>query len=188
VVSSLPDEITSRFQAVPVPEPEPIEAAPTGSVVDLIKERRRDHAVEYTYDMLLPGYQGCLAIRCKAIEMDTVAGLPSVARSARNTQNAARLPFTIACDVIIAACQEVVARERYTEPWQPLDRGGESVGLDERLAKTLEIEAPTARLLLVKLFSLAPSPQVAISAAADNYVDWLRGADADLDEELLGES
>ena len=38
------------------------------------------------------------------------------------------------------------------------------------------------------IFEKAPSPEIAVGVAVNEYLEWAQGIDADSDEDMLGES
>jgi hypothetical protein len=165
-------------------EPDPVEAAPAGSVLDVIRERRSTRAAEHVYDMPVPGYGGLLVLRCTPLAGEALTPLRLRLERSRDPSR----DFGLAADILVAACENVLARRSAGAELEPLDPTGEPVELNERLAELLRVEARSARELVRAVFSLAPSPELAAGDAVGDYLAWAQGADADLDEGLLGES
>ena len=170
--------------AVLEPEPEPVEAAAAGSVLDVIRERRAAKATDHVYDMPVPGYGGLLVVRCTPL---AGSALTPLRLRLERSKDPAR-DFALAADILIAAAENVLARRKAGGELEPLDPTGEPVAINERLAELLRVETTSARDLVRELFSLAPSPELAVGDAVGDYLAWAQGADADLDEGLLGES
>jgi hypothetical protein len=166
------------------PELDPVEAPPDGSVLDVIRERRSAKAVEHVYDMQVPGYGGLLIVRCAPL---AGAALTPLRLRLERSKDPSR-DFALAADILIAACENVLARRSQAAELEPLDPTGEPVEINERLAELLRVEATSARQVVRELFSLAPSPELAVGDAVGDYLGWATGVDADLDEGLLGES
>jgi hypothetical protein len=169
--------------AIDEPVPEPIEAE-SGSVLDVIRSRRDSRAAEHEYDMPVPGYGGLLVLRCTPLRGETLTKL----RLRLDRSKDPSRDFALAADVLSAVCENVLARRTPEAELEPLDPTGEPVRLTERLAELLQVEASSARQLVRAVFSLAPSPEMAVGDAVGDYLAWAQGADADLDEGLLGES
>lgn len=164
-------------------EPEPVELESAGSVLDVIRERRNARAPEHEYDMLVPGYGDLLVLRCTPIKGEDLTRLRvRIERSKDPTRD-----FKLAADILHAVVDNVLARRRVGAELEPLDPTGEPVGITDRLAELLRVEATTARELVLELFSLAPSPEMACGDAVGDYLAWAQGADADLDDGLMGE-
>jgi len=170
------------------PEPElegePVEVGAAGSVLDVIRERRSAKAAEHEYDMPVPGYGGLLVVRCTPLKGETLTTLRLRLERSKDPSR----DFALAADILIAVAEDVLARRSSSAPWEPLDPTGEPVTFTERLAELLRIEATSARELVRAVFSLAPSPEMAVGDAVGDYLAWAQGADADLDDGLMGES
>lgn len=165
-------------------EPEPVEVAPAGSVLDVIRARREARAAEHEYDMPVPGYGGLLVLRCEPLAGEDLT--PLRLRLER-TRDPAR-DFALAADILAGACVNVLARRAPGAKLEPLDPTGDPVTIGERLAELLRVDATSARELIRAVFSLAPSPELAVGDAVGDYLSWAQGADADLDDGLKGES
>jgi hypothetical protein len=165
-------------------EPEPVEVSPAGSVLDVIRERRSARATAQEYEMPVPGYGGLLVLRCAPLRGET---LTTLRVRLERSKDPAR-DFALAADILIAVCEDVVARRTPGAELEPLDPTGEPLELNERLAELLHFDATTARQLVRELFGKAPSPELAVGDAVGDYLAWAQGADADLDDGLMGES
>jgi hypothetical protein len=166
------------------PAPEPIEVGAAGSVLDVIRERRATKAAEHEYDMKVPGYGGLLVVRCVPLSSGVLSPLRERLERSKNPER----DFALAADILIAACENVLARRSAADELEPLDPTGEPVTFTERLAELLRVEARSSRELVRELFSLAPSPEIAAGIAVNGYLEWAQGLDADLDSGLSGES
>jgi hypothetical protein len=64
------------------------------------------------------------------------------------------------------------------------------MGLSSNLAALLQLDLASdgARGVLLALFSLAPSPELAIGVSAAQYVEWMRTGTQEIDEALLEKS
>jgi hypothetical protein len=172
----------------PEPEPEGVEVEPAGSVLDVIRGRRSAKAAEHEYDMPVPGYGGLLVVRCAPLAGEALTPLRLRLERSKDPSR----DFALAADILIAATENVLARREARAELEPLDPTGDPVTFTERLAELLRIEEidprHPARSLVRAVFSLAPSPELAVGDAVGEYLLWAQGADADLDEGLLGES
>lgn len=145
-----------------------------------LRQRHTALSAERHMDIEVPGYDGRLILRCNPIPWPTVARVQSLLGT--NDRDGRGL-LTAQCDVLIAACREVLCRrERDAEP-EPIDPHGEPRRIDPDLADLLGSGTTTARATLQWLF---PS-EVAISAAAGELLDWTRTAGTETNEELAGE-
>jgi len=155
-----------------------------GSVLDTIRKRRDALAGEHHLDIQVPGYNGCLVIRCGPIDPAKLAK----ARDRMTRAGAISTDFGWAADLIIDSCQEVMGRRRPEDPLEPLVPG-ETLRINHDLAEHLNLQIPSgrARDLLTAIFSLAPSPQVAIERAQLELYQWSSGAEAEVEGDLLGE-
>lgn len=132
-------------------------------------------------DIVVPGFDGLLALRTVAISPQMQARLND-----RHTKSKSPERDTwLAADLLIAATREVVGRTTIDEEYGVLsDDDGEPVRIDERLAAKLRFpaDATKARQVLLLLFGGAPSPEFAIRAAANDYGEW---ASSGIDIEAL---
>ena len=158
------------------------------SLLDTLRTRRDEHAVAQTVEMEVPGYNGMVALRLRALtgrEQTQVATRLERSRSPEKE-------LTANMDTLILACDEVVVRGEYGEPWQSLGSydGDEPVAIDARLVELLHLTptTDTARETLRSLFALAPSPDLAIGSVVNDYIDWMRAANDEIDREFVGES
>lgn len=175
-------------QETEIIEPRSNGTAPAATLLESLRERRTLAANDRTHDVLVPRYGGRVALRCGPVSGQTQARLLERTRESKDPDR----DFNLNADWLIAACREVMVRDSYHEPWQSLGalNGGEPVKLDETLAELLALEpaAKTAREVLRALFSLAPSPELAITLAGSEYVGWAGAVNEELDEEFVGES
>lgn len=100
-------------------------------------------------------------------------------------------------DALIAAADTIVIRTGGPvsvdgKGWEPLTHDGVPVGFDETLGEILGVasqrEGGSARQLVLKAFSRAPSPRAAIAVHFEKVADWMAGEGPVDEEELLGES
>lgn len=169
------------------PGDDPIEVASAGSVLDVIRERRSQRAADHEYDMQVPGYGGLLVLRCTPLRGETLTQLRLRLERSKDPSR----DFALAADIVVAVCENVLARRTPQGELEPLDPTGEPVAINERLAELLRVEVDPrhpARSLVRAVFDKAPSPEMAAGDAVGDYLAWAQGADADLDEGLLGES
>lgn len=91
-------------------------------------------------------------------------------------------------DLVIAGCDEVVARADPGDDWGPLV-DGEHLRFDRRLAELLQL-GPTdsARSVLEGLWDDPVKANLAIGEVAGQYSTWLRGQAPEVAERLQGES
>jgi hypothetical protein len=177
-------ERSSWRNGEPADEEDALEVPSAGSVLEVIRERRSARAAEHEYDMNVPGYGGLLVLRCTPLRGEDLTRLRvRIERSKDPSRD-----FQLAADILIAVCENVLARRKVGAELEPLDPTGEPVAINERLAELLRVEASSARELVRAVFALAPSPEMAVGDAVGDYLGWAQGADADLDDGLMGES
>jgi hypothetical protein len=162
---------------------EPVELEPAGSVLDVIRERRSSRAAEHEYDMPVVGYGGLLVLRCGPLAGEDLTPLRLRLERSKDPSR----DFALAADILVAACENVLARRAPGGELEPLDPTGEPVTINERLAELLRVEAHSSRELVRAVFDKAPSPELAVGDAVGDYLAWAQGADADLDDGLMGE-
>jgi hypothetical protein len=170
----------------PDEQPTQIIAAAGDSVLDAIRKRYDDLAVERHYDLEVPGWHGCFVLRCGPINSKKLGQVRE--RLSRGGGGTAMFDFAFNADVIIDSCREVLVRLKREDELESVDPGGEAVGIDARLADLLHIKTNRARDLLLAIYKGAPSPEVAIERAQIDLYQWSSGAEQELEEDVLGES
>jgi hypothetical protein len=160
----------------------------TGSLLDSLRARRDKQAAEQSIELLVPGYSGLLALRCGPLTGVVQSRLVERMQRSKSPDRDSALN----ADFLINACTDVVARETTEDEWQSVgdfDDAG-PVRVDERLVSLLKLDpgAKNARATLRSLFSFAPSPDTAISLAANEYGQWAAAANEEVDEDFAGES
>ena len=183
MTEQLRDELADELADAVVP----VDVDAETSVLDVIRHRRRSYVAEHSYDMLVPGYAGLLVLRCGPLTREHQTRTRLRLEKLERQKDPSR-DFAINADTLISVCEEVLARPSARAPLEPLDPTGESVKIDARLAELLQVETSSARELVLVLFEKAPSPEVAVGVAVNEYLSWAQGLDADADEDLLGES
>jgi hypothetical protein len=163
----------------------PIVAAPGDSILDAVRKRREALEHDRHLDLELPGYHGCLVLRCGPINAKKLSQVRE--RVTRQGAGAA-LDFAFNADIVIDSCREVLGRRRPEDELEPIDPEGTPVRVDARLAELLGVDAKTARDLLLVLYGGAPSPEVAVERAQIELYQWSSGMEPELEEDLLGES
>jgi hypothetical protein len=154
------------------------------SLFDTLRATRAAHAAPLRYDIDVQGYDGRLVVRCGPIASTRFATITAKYERSKAPER----DFNLAADVLLAACVEVLARVKSTDPLQPFD-AEEPMQLDERLAHGLGFDdATSGRELVRKLFGAAPMPEVAMTEAVGGYMEWARSVDADATETFMGES
>lgn len=154
------------------------------SVLEALRAQRARHVADRHYDVDVPGYDGLLVLRLGPIASPVLTRLRLRAERSRSPD----VDFNLNADTIIAACRAVLGRARREDMLVPLkDTEGEPVRIDDRLAELLGIDATVARDVLRTLFEGANSPELAVAATGGSYVDWAASANAEADEEFLGE-
>jgi hypothetical protein len=172
-------------EELPEEEARPIQAAPGDSVLDAVRKRREALAYDRYFDLDVPGYNGCLVIRCGPIDATKLA---QVRERLTRTGGGAKLDYAFNADIIIDSCREVLARRRPADTLESIDPEGELVRIDARLAELFGVETKRARDLLRVLYEGAPSPEVAVERAQIDLYQWSSGMEGELEEEMLGES
>lgn len=160
-----------------------------GSLLDRLRQVRADAASDYRYDLLVPGYRGLVAIRCKPIPGRTSSQLATRLVKSKSPEAA----FEMAADTLIAACEEVIVRSKSEDDWQTLGslNGGEPVGIGTELVELLQLEpreGGRSREVVRSLFGLAPSPELALGGLVGEYLAWAAASDEELDEAFAGNS
>jgi hypothetical protein len=187
------EEPTQIFGPRPPDAPPPddadlqVDGTPAGqqSILDAVKAEWSRQAVEHTYDVEVPGLQGRIVLRLGPIQGSTFERLRKRIVQSQSPGN------DLLADVLIAACRGVWGRDlrQPDSPLVPLEDEDGPWRLDSRLAAGLELTgATTARQVVFRLFQGANSLEVALGRVVDQYMEWAARADADISEDLLGES
>lgn len=150
------------------------------STLDRIRQRREALKASKTLDLVVPGYQGDVAVRYRLVEDDAFEKLAQDATDGKNIE--ANL------DLLIRACESVLARNPETGSLEAIeDEEGPIVGFDLRLAQDLGFEAETAREVVRGLFSPEGAQPMAFFQHAGALTQWLSGNERGVDRALLGE-
>ncbi len=175
----VPDAELETMVGSPAPEGTP------QSVIDALRQRRAALAADRHYDVDVPGYGGLLVLRLTPITAALWTRLADrVTRSSSPERN-----FNLNADTMIATCKIVLARARRDDPLVELRTDdGNPIRLDDQLAEILGVECRTARDVVRAVFAQANAPELTVNTTVGEYVEWCREANADLEEELLGEA
>jgi hypothetical protein len=155
-----------------------------GSLLETLRQRRSEQAVEHAYDLEVPGYDGCLVLRLAPLAGETLSKLVDRAQKSKSPTK----EFNANADMILLATQEVLGRRSRGDELESVDPDGGTVRIDERLAELFGLQASTAREVLVALWEGVPSPEIAIGLAAAEFIEWSGEAGRENDEAFLGES
>jgi hypothetical protein len=157
------------------------------SVIAALRAQRAEAEVPHELDMEVPGWGGLLVLRLGPIPPAQLNRLVERANNAKSKTAAT----DASADMLIAACREVWGRK----PGRPLvmltDEDSEPLRLDKRLAEQFQLKDATgetperARGVVLALYNAVPSPELAVGSSASEYVEWARGANAEIDSELL---
>lgn len=181
-MSTFPPDEANRSSLEPVPDPEP--EGP--NVLEALQARRESHVAERYYDLEVPGMGGLLVLRMKPLSAKQLQVIADRAEKSKSPE----LGFVVNADTLIAATECVLGRRRREDELTVLPGpDGEPVRIGEDLAGMLKIEgAKTSREVVRGVFDRANAPDIAVGAAAAEYMEWASSANAEIDEELLGES
>jgi hypothetical protein len=173
------------LQAVPEPEPEETTEDPATVLASVRAEWDRA-TEERTLDIDLPGSHGNFVLRLAPIRGSVLSKLRQRLEASRSPER----DLNLNADVLIAATRGVLGRSSGAKPLVQLeDEEGPLLRIDDRLGRALGLDdKTTARAVVGALFRHANVPDLAIATAATAYFEWAASADADVGEELLGES
>jgi hypothetical protein len=158
--------------------------AASESILESLRARRDDFVGDRYVDLEVPGWAGCLALRCGSISSATMRRLRQRLEKSRSPDR----DFNYACDVFVAACREVRGRANPQDRMTTLVLDGEPLRLDLHLASALGFQAAGARDVVRQLFERAPTPDVAVGATIQRYIEWAGALDEEIDDEYVGES
>lgn len=161
-------------------------AAEPNSILEAVQAEWEKHAQERYFDYTVPGTGQRLVLRLGPLPGGMLSRLRERLERSKNPERDVNLN----ADVLIAACRGVYGRTRPGAPLEELGDDDGPYGLDVRLGKALPYmgEPDTARAVVRGLFSGANDPGFAVVAAGAEYIDWAGSSDADVSEDLLGES
>lgn len=142
-----------------------------------LRARREELRAKTTVDLLVPGYDGDLAVRYKAIPEDEFDKL--VSKMQRGTNMDAAL------DLLAKACDCILVREG--DVLEPLEDEDGPIGFDIRLAEFFGFTAEKTREIIRETFSPDGRHPLAPADHANAVTDWFRGKGSEIDETLLGE-
>lgn len=177
VLEQFVDDDEDDAPAAPVPS-----KAAGANVLEALKAHRARVAEEQTYDLVVPGWHELLLLRLGSITSEQQQRL--VERAQRR-----KVVASADADFLIAAFREALGRATPGgELGVLVDRDGDPVGLDERLAGLLDLgPVRSARDVVQALFSQANSPSLALSSSMMEWLEWARSASDEIDETFLGE-
>lgn len=154
-----------------------------GSVLAEVRRRRNEIAKQKTITLLVPGYEGRLAVKYGAIPLEEWE--KTMDRAQRSNDPAA------GADALIKTCESILVRNEAGD----LVPIGEEAGLenaedapvcfDTRLAEILGFEAEKAREIVMALFSPDDAQLLAIASHIESLALWLRGTIEKIDTDLL---
>lgn len=151
------------------------------SLRDRLRQRREEMRADNTLDLLIPGYDGELAVRYRPISEDQLQRFAD-----RLTKKTGGEALLAARQLIIAAAETVLVRE--DGELRPLtDDNGAPIIFDARLGEIMEIEADRAVDIVAEVFSPDGVQPLAVNAHGGALINWMQGNDAEVDARLLGE-
>lgn len=166
------------------PDPRPGNGEAPSSLIAGLRAQHRRIGLAKTTTIPLPWWQGKLGVRFHYLDdrgLDRLLEIASGQGTPAQIKRANR-------DLVIAGCDEVVARTDDGEEWGPV-LDGERRRFDQRLAELLQL-GPTdsARQVLERLWDDPVRADVAIGEVAGQYSTWLRGQAPEVATSLQGES
>lgn len=153
-------------------------------IVEAIRARRAEKARDRFYDIDVPGTEGMMVLRLGPIRGAILTQL----RERLTRSNSPERETNMNAEVLLRACVGVYVRRTPDAPLIALEKDGEPIKLDKRLADVFGFQASTAREVVFSIFNDANAPDVAIDVAAGRYLEWAASTNVELDDELVGES
>lgn len=150
------------------------------SLRDRLRKQREELRQNNRLELLVPGYDGELAVRYKPISDGEMSRFADKINKGDDTGlDAARQMIVLATDCLL------VRKDGELVPWR--DDDGEPVGFGEQLATMLDIDADRAADVVAEVFSPDGVHPLAVMAHGGALVNWMQGKDLEVDEALLGE-
>lgn len=154
-----------------------------GSVLAEVRRRREQIASDKTLDLLVPGYEGRIAVRYRGIPIERWE--ETIKRTERSNNPMA------GADALVETCETILVRNAegtlvpIGEEAGIEDAAEAPVCFDSRLGEILGFEANTARKTVMALFSPDDSQLLAPAAHLQAVSLWLQGSAEKIDEDLL---
>lgn len=192
-LTSTEQPLTADEAHAPIQTP----VAPGQSVLDYLHQRQAELATEERPPLTLevPEWAGALAVQFRYPEHGATQIL-AAAMQIDPRKPEKTLPA--ACGVIRGACWDVVGKRPGDTDWRPLDPSGQRTTISMRLAEMLgwEIPGDVKRRgdFIVRLLWSPKAPRtgryegdLALAGAAGEVSEYLRGVQADIEDQLEGE-
>lgn len=159
---------------------EPVQPAPN-SFIAQIQALRAELAAAETLDLLVPGYDGRLAVRYKTMADKELELLRK--KAAKVEQNGKDIEF--ACDFIINCCDDILIAEN--DVLVPIRGDVKTTFSSGALVDLFALDAQTAREEVLEIFSPNNTQRLAPAAHVQALQSWMQGSLQEIDKELLGE-
>jgi hypothetical protein len=184
-----PRQITDDEDETVILPPSPeIDPSAATSVLEAIRARREELAGEHYHDVSIPGYRGMLVMRLRPLDGRMLTAIRQRFMQSRSPDK----ELNLFLDYIANACTDFLVRRNDDDELTSLAEfdGGEPVTIGPRLVELIGLQptADTARARVLALFSLAPAPELAVEAAAIEWLTWANATNEEVGEDLLGES
>jgi hypothetical protein len=176
-------EAVAQVQGGPEPEEEEVRPVPASSILASVRARAAQLQAQTTVDLALPGYDGKLVGRYRAVSLPNVYGKNGQMRNPMGED------WGVGADALAVGLQGLYG----------LDPEGELVGLyasgdparyDEELAQALGLSVPehTARAVLIAVMGGGALGESRVWAHFMQYQNWLAGgAGEEVAELAVGE-
>jgi hypothetical protein len=178
---------TEPVDESPAPEVDAGALDGAGSILDRVKQHRKELLDDTTITFLVPGYHGDLAVRYRAIPSEEVE------KVVKNIGQKAKPNLVVACDFLIRCCEAMLIRREdagdaatMSERFEQLG-GSDPVRLGRRIAEVMGYDANTSQEAVLGLFSPNRNRDLAVGEHALSLINWMQGKEGEIDEGLLGE-
>jgi hypothetical protein len=167
------------------PDPRASNGEAPNSLIAGLREQHHRIGLAKTTTIALPWWEGKLGVRFHYLDDRGFDRLLEIAAGSGTPDEIKRANR----DLVIAGCDEVVARADTGDDWGPLMEG-EHLRFDRRLADLLQLGGvrDSARSVLEGLWDDPVKAQLAIGQLAGDYSTWLRGQAPGVADRLVGES
>ena len=154
------------------------------SQFERLRQQRTAIANRKSTDIPIPGYNGELVATYKMLPWEQIR---AIIRRMENSKGVGdRRELYAQADTLVEACTQIRYRDISLPPDEQLVPliEGDTVRYDAKLAEVLDFPYARERQCLLETFK----NDFAVSVHHGQLIEWMQGADAETDQEFVGES